>query len=49
MTAWGDIKRRIQLATGTYSGLKIIWKDNNIRLETKVHAATSNMCVLRAA
>jgi hypothetical protein len=28
------IKRGIQLATGAYSGLKIVWKD--IRLETKV-------------
>ena len=32
-----DMKRRIQLATGAYSGLKIVWKDKNIRLETKVY------------
>jgi len=42
-----DMKQRIQLATRGYNGLKIVWKDANIRLETKVQLIQT--CVLRAA
>ena len=38
-----DIKRRIRLATGAYGALKTIWKDKNIRLETKLQLL--NTCV----
>ena len=31
-----EIKRRMQLATGAFSDLKVVWRDKGIRLTTKV-------------
>ena len=38
-----EIKRRMQLATGAFSDLKVVWRDKGIRLTTIESAAT--MCV----